>query len=180
VAPSRIWKRLVLSNEQQNIGLDVIIFEGDTVFRTFKRVPEEAHPETGEIFNAGIMDSAYATVTNAQVLLGQFDPATSTGIEVLRHTDKYESKHTSHVENGAMVPDSFNVEYTMVVVGVPPQQVRVTFAGPLLEGTGIFAGATGVVTGHARRVNSPDTAVASAFEGKVGGEIRLAHHYHSD
>jgi hypothetical protein len=180
VAPSGTWKRLVLSNEQQNTGLDVIIFEGDTVFRTFEQVPNEARPETGEIFNAGVMDSAYVTVTPTPILLGQFDAATSTGLAVVRHPDKYESKITSHVENGAMVPDSFSVEYTMVVVGVPPQQVRVAFEGPLSDGTGIFAGGTGVINGHARRVNSQDPAVASAFEGRVSGEIRLARHYHSD
>ena len=50
-----------------------------------------------------------------------------------------------------MVPDSFSVEYTIVAVKLPPHQVRVAFEGPLSEGTGIFAGATGVINGHARR-----------------------------
>jgi hypothetical protein len=170
-----------MRNERQSNGFGVIIFEGDTVFRTFKQVPGQSRPETGEIFNAGIMDSAFVTVTPlpTPVLFGEFNGATSTGIVVLRHTDRYESKNTSHVEDGAMVPDSFSVEYTIVVVGEPPQQVRVTFDGPLCEGTGIFAGATGVFNGHARRVNSPDPAVASAFEGTVSGEVRLAHNHHS-
>jgi len=170
-----------MSNEQQNTGLDVIMFEGDTVFRTFKPVPGEDHPETGEIFNAGIMDSAFVTVTPTDTLFGDFNRETSTGIAGLRHIDRYESKNTSHVDGGVLVPDSFSVEYTIVVVGLPPQQPRVTFDGPLSYGTGIFAGATGVINGHARRVNSPDPAVASAFEGTVSGEIRLArqHHHHS-
>jgi hypothetical protein len=170
-----------MSNEQQATGLDVIIFEGDTAFRTFQQVPGQARPETGEIFNAGIMDSAFVTVTPlpTPILLGDFNGATLTGIAVLRHTDRYESKNTSHVEDGAMVADSFSVEYTIVVVGLPPQQVRVTFDGPLSEGTGIFAGATGVLNGHARRVNSQDPIVASAFEGKVSGEVRMAGHHQS-
>ena len=72
--------------------MDVIIFEGDTVFRTFKQVPDQPRPETGEIFNAGIMDSAFVTVTSTPILLGEFIGAPSTGTAVVRHTDRYESK----------------------------------------------------------------------------------------
>jgi hypothetical protein len=170
-----------MSNEQQGTGLGVVIFEGDTAFRTFREVPGAGTPpQTGEIFNAGIMDSSFITVTDTPTLFGEFDRETSTGIAILRHTDRYQSKNTSHVENGRMVADKFSVEYTIVVVGLPPQQLRVSFNGPLSEGTGIFAEATGVINGHARRVNSPDPAVRSAFEGTISGEVRMPRHHYSD
>jgi hypothetical protein len=151
-----------------------IVFEANTKFRTFKQVPgQDARPETGEITGAGVMNSSFETITDNEILLNDgFDFDTLTGTIVLRHTDRYKSKNSTHVDStGVTHPDSFDVRYTIVGVGVVPQHLRVTFNGQLSEGTGMFAGATGVLNGHGNQVASSDPEVALAFEGKVGGEI---------
>jgi hypothetical protein len=154
----------------------VIVFEAKTEFRTFKQVPGQERPETGEITGAGVMNSTFETLPGTIIIYdNEFDSGAGTGLLIIRHTDRYKSKNATHHDSAlGTTPDSFEVEYTIVVVIAPPLQTRVTFEGPLSAGTGMFAGATGVLNGHGFRVASSDPDVDLAFEGRVGGEIHLA------
>jgi hypothetical protein len=150
-----------------------IFFEANTTFQRLVPQPDGTQPaQTGEITGAGILNSTFVTDHSTD----NFPPPVNNET-VGSHTDKYVSKTSTHVDpDGVTRPDSFNVKYTIVVLF--PDATRtatwVTFQGQMSDGTGIFAGATGVFSGHAHSVQPPPSGVQYAFQGEVGGEVHLA------
>jgi hypothetical protein len=155
----------------------VVVFDAKAEATSFKQVSgQPPRPQTGAIFGPGVLKVTFVTISPDEVLRADdVDPATRTGTLIIRHTDRYQSKTATHPDStGVWQPDSFNVDYTIVVVIAPPQQLRVTFIGELSDGTGVFAGATGVLSGYMNQVPSSDPAVNLALEGRGGGEIHFA------
>jgi hypothetical protein len=156
-----------------------IVFEAKTAFRSFKPVPgQDPKAQTGEITGAGVMNSSFVTLAEpplTTIFDDEFDPVAGTGLIVIRHTDRYESKNATHLDDsGVKRPDSFEVPYTIVAIIASPQHAEVTFIGPLSAGTGMFSGATGVLYGHANQVASSDPAIDRAFDGRIGGNVHFA------
>jgi hypothetical protein len=153
----------------------VYVFEATTVFRKPNPVPGGGEPvQTGEVIHTGLMSASFVTVPPDTILGFEVDPATGVQTVVLRHTDHFISRKYTHTDGGEVVPDSFDVPYTIVAIISPTQPIRVTYNGPLLNGTGIFQGATGVFNGAAHDVNPDPALLQFAFEGTASGEVHFA------
>jgi hypothetical protein len=153
----------------------VYVFDAVTVFRKPNPVPGGAEPvQTGEVIHTGLMASSFVTVPPDTILGFELDPATGVQTIILRHTDHFTSRKHTHTDGGAVVADSFDVPFTIVAIISPTQPARVTYNGPLLNGTGIFRGATGVFNGAAHDVNPDAVLLQFSFEGTTGGEVHFA------
>jgi hypothetical protein len=148
----------------------VIYFEGNGTVQ--RRLPPGS-PQTGDLTGAGIMNSTFQTVSDDTTI---FPDPERDNESMSTHIDRYESTTSTHVDpDGKTRRDSFNVTYTVVLLA--PDATRtsywVTFQGPMSDGTGIFAGATGVFNGHAHSVQPVPDGLQYLLRGKVGGEVHL-------
>jgi hypothetical protein len=150
---------------------EVVIFNAPGGFQRLKEIPGEPQPpQTGEIRDTGLLSCTMVTLPGDETLLHSKAPE----LRVIRHTDRFQSRTLSHVDSvGLTQPDTFDVVITVVLMPSTENNARVTFIGPVSAGTGIFHGATGVVSGYAAQVAPKDAAVAYAFEGEMGGEIHF-------
>ena len=161
----------------------VFVFNVPVEFHRLNAGPCQAQPaQTGEIKRAGPMNSVFVTDhdTDTYLSLDSAHFAELPGVQLFRHVDKYQSTTYTHVDSeGKTRPDSYSVEYTIVLMIPnpeinPPLKSRVTFAGSMFDGTGIYEGATGVLNGYAYEVTPPDGGVAFSFKGRQGGEVHFA------
>ena len=129
---------------------------------TIQRLPGET--QTGEITGAGLLNSTFVLLE--EEVITRYDSA-----RFVKHVDKYFSKTHTHVDpTGARVPDTF-IATNFITAITEGGLARFAFVGEISEGTGIFEGATGYVTGFGTQVES---LTAFFAEGTQGGEIRFA------